>query len=103
GNLKEATTVRKAIALLRQAIGSSPEENTRTTKLESTRERMNDRIEVVMDKKISDVDWDELIHTEMVETVVEVEDLDLDCVHTEDRLHLHGVRVIQDMHKADQS
>ncbi|GJR90056.1 hypothetical protein Tco_0214067 [Tanacetum coccineum] len=37
GNLEEATTVRKAIALLRQAIGSSPGENTGTTKLESTR------------------------------------------------------------------
>ncbi|GJU71661.1 hypothetical protein Tco_1263066 [Tanacetum coccineum] len=37
GNLKEATVVRKAIALLRQAIRSSPGENTGTTKLESTR------------------------------------------------------------------
>ncbi|GKE00726.1 hypothetical protein Tco_1388709, partial [Tanacetum coccineum] len=37
--LDEATTVRKAIALLklRQAIGSSPRENTGTTKLESIR------------------------------------------------------------------
>ncbi|GJZ86382.1 hypothetical protein Tco_1117422 [Tanacetum coccineum] len=37
GNFEEATTVRKAITLLRQAIGSSPGENTGTTKLESTR------------------------------------------------------------------
>ncbi|GJX41335.1 hypothetical protein Tco_0256325 [Tanacetum coccineum] len=66
GNLEEATTVRKAIALLRQAIGSSPGENTGTAKLESTR-------------------------------------VDLDCVHAEDELHLHGVRVVQDMHEADQS
>ncbi|GKD05345.1 hypothetical protein Tco_1180319, partial [Tanacetum coccineum] len=28
--------------------------------------------------------------------------VDLDCVHTEDELHLHGVRVVQDMHEADQ-
>ncbi|GJR16603.1 hypothetical protein Tco_0799255 [Tanacetum coccineum] len=37
GNLEEATTVRKAIALLRHAIGSSPRENTGTAKLESIR------------------------------------------------------------------
>ncbi|GKA95738.1 hypothetical protein Tco_0817833, partial [Tanacetum coccineum] len=61
-------------------VTSSLGENTGTTKPESTRERMNDRIEVVMDKKISDVDWDELIHTEMVETVVEVEDC---CMKTD--------------------
>ncbi|GJX54664.1 hypothetical protein Tco_0283033 [Tanacetum coccineum] len=35
GNREEATAIRKAIALLRQAIGSSPRENTETTKLES--------------------------------------------------------------------
>nr|GEY74797.1 retrovirus-related Pol polyprotein from transposon TNT 1-94 [Tanacetum cinerariifolium] len=29
--------------------------------------------------------------------------VDLDCVHAEDGLHLHGVRVVQDTHKADQS
>ncbi|GJV78102.1 hypothetical protein Tco_1509686 [Tanacetum coccineum] len=29
--------------------------------------------------------------------------VDLDCVHAEDGLHLHGVRVVQDMHEADQS
>ncbi|GKG35540.1 hypothetical protein Tco_0440694, partial [Tanacetum coccineum] len=34
-NLEEATTVRKSIALLRQAIESSPEENTGTAKPES--------------------------------------------------------------------
>ncbi|GKD02477.1 hypothetical protein Tco_1177451, partial [Tanacetum coccineum] len=27
--------------------------------------------------------------------------VDLDCVHTEDELHLHEVRVVQDMHEAD--
>nr|GEZ42696.1 hypothetical protein [Tanacetum cinerariifolium] len=37
GNLEEATTVKKAITLLRQAIGSSPGENTKTAKPESTR------------------------------------------------------------------
>nr|GEZ36287.1 retrovirus-related Pol polyprotein from transposon TNT 1-94 [Tanacetum cinerariifolium] len=36
-NLKEATAIRKAIALLKQAIGSSPEENTGIAKLESIR------------------------------------------------------------------
>nr|GFA47712.1 hypothetical protein [Tanacetum cinerariifolium] len=36
GNLEEATAVRNAIALLRQAIRSSPGENTRTAKPEST-------------------------------------------------------------------
>ncbi|GKB68764.1 hypothetical protein Tco_0930176, partial [Tanacetum coccineum] len=36
-NHEEATTVRKDIALLRQAIRSSPGENTRTARLESTR------------------------------------------------------------------
>nr|GEZ18792.1 ribonuclease H-like domain-containing protein [Tanacetum cinerariifolium] len=36
-NLEEATAVRKAIALLRQEIGSSPGENTRITRPESTR------------------------------------------------------------------
>nr|GEU55613.1 hypothetical protein [Tanacetum cinerariifolium] len=36
GNLEEATVVVKAIALLRQAIGSSPAENTGTAKPEST-------------------------------------------------------------------
>ncbi|GJV22936.1 hypothetical protein Tco_1375631 [Tanacetum coccineum] len=30
--------------------------------------------EVVMDKLMSNVEWDELIHTEMVKTVVEFED-----------------------------
>ncbi|GJR34049.1 hypothetical protein Tco_1209733 [Tanacetum coccineum] len=29
--------------------------------------------------------------------------VDLDCVHAEDGLHLHGVRVVQDRHEADQS
>ncbi|GJT65847.1 hypothetical protein Tco_1017327 [Tanacetum coccineum] len=52
---------------------------------------------------MSNVEWDELIHIEMVETVVEAEDLDLDYVYAEDELHLHGVRVVQDMHEADQS
>ncbi|GKA93543.1 hypothetical protein Tco_0815529, partial [Tanacetum coccineum] len=37
GNLVEATIVRKAIALLRKAIGSSLRENTRTARLGSTR------------------------------------------------------------------
>nr|GEW50861.1 retrovirus-related Pol polyprotein from transposon TNT 1-94 [Tanacetum cinerariifolium] len=37
-NLEEATAVRKAIALLRQAIGSSPKEKTGTAKPGSTRE-----------------------------------------------------------------
>ncbi|GJU82710.1 hypothetical protein Tco_1285075 [Tanacetum coccineum] len=36
GNLEEDTAVKKAIALLRQEIGSSPGENTRTAKPEST-------------------------------------------------------------------
>nr|GEY51563.1 hypothetical protein [Tanacetum cinerariifolium] len=36
-NLKEAIAVRKAIALLRQAIGSSSRENTGTAKPESIR------------------------------------------------------------------
>ncbi|GKF77923.1 hypothetical protein Tco_0230393 [Tanacetum coccineum] len=66
GNLEEATTVRKAIALLRQAIGSSLGENTETARPECTR-------------------------------------VDLDSVHAEDELHLHGVHVVQDMHEADQS
>ncbi|GJY23614.1 hypothetical protein Tco_0397272 [Tanacetum coccineum] len=74
---------------------------------------------------MSNVEWDELIHIEIVETVLEAEDccmktnkcsfevvssadlqqmqVDLDCVHAEDGLHLHGVRVVQDMHEADQS
>nr|GFC29139.1 hypothetical protein [Tanacetum cinerariifolium] len=37
GNLEEVTAVRKAIALLRQAIRSSPREKTRTAKPKSTR------------------------------------------------------------------
>ncbi|GKD99191.1 putative reverse transcriptase domain-containing protein [Tanacetum coccineum] len=55
-----------------------------------------------MDKLMSNVEWDELIHTEMVETIVESDNLDLDCVHAEDGLRLHGVHVVQDMHEADQ-
>ncbi|GJU49182.1 hypothetical protein Tco_1218737 [Tanacetum coccineum] len=74
GNLKEATTVRKAITLLRQAIGSSPGENTKTVKLESTRGDLVIGCVVVMNKLMSSVDWDELIHIEMVKTVVESED-----------------------------
>nr|GEZ67632.1 hypothetical protein [Tanacetum cinerariifolium] len=42
-NLEEATAIKKAIALLRQAIGSSPGENTGTSKLESIRESAQDR------------------------------------------------------------
>nr|GEU96498.1 hypothetical protein [Tanacetum cinerariifolium] len=56
-----------------------------------------------MDKQMSNVEWDELIHIEMVENVVEAKDYYLDCVHAEDGLHLHGVRVVQDMHEADES
>ncbi|GKB58979.1 hypothetical protein Tco_0915165 [Tanacetum coccineum] len=91
----DTTAVRKAITFLRQAIGSSPGEKTGIAKPESTR--------VMMDKLMSNVEWDELIHIEMVKTVVEAEDLDLDCVHAEDKLHLNGVRVVQDRHEADQS
>ncbi|GJY49627.1 hypothetical protein Tco_0439583, partial [Tanacetum coccineum] len=69
GNLEEATAVRKAIALLRQAIRSSPGENTGTAKPESIRGDL-----VVMEKLMINVDWDELNHIEMVKTVVEVED-----------------------------
>ncbi|GKE85852.1 hypothetical protein Tco_1559594, partial [Tanacetum coccineum] len=29
--------------------------------------------------------------------------VDIDCLHAEDELHLHRVRVVQDMHEADQS
>ncbi|GJU65060.1 hypothetical protein Tco_1246895 [Tanacetum coccineum] len=36
--------------------------------------------EVVMDKYMSNVEWDELIHIEMVETVVEAEDC---CMETD--------------------
>nr|GEV20101.1 hypothetical protein [Tanacetum cinerariifolium] len=68
GNLKEATTIRKAIALMRQAIRSSPEENTGTTKLESMRG------DSIIGCVVSNVDWDELIYIEMVKTIVEVED-----------------------------
>ncbi|GKB63009.1 hypothetical protein Tco_0919195, partial [Tanacetum coccineum] len=77
GNLEEAIAVRKAIALLRQEIGSSPRENTRTTKPESIR-----GASVIG----------------CVETRV-----DLDCVHAEDGLHLHGVRIVQDIHEAGQN
>ncbi|GJW38714.1 hypothetical protein Tco_0064559 [Tanacetum coccineum] len=66
-------------------------------------ELMNALIKVVKDKLMNNVEWDELMHTEMVKTVVESEDLDLDCVHAEDGLHLHGVRVVQDMYEADQN
>nr|GEY81281.1 hypothetical protein [Tanacetum cinerariifolium] len=90
GNLEEAKGVRKAIALLRQAIRSSLEEKTGTAKLESTRGDS-----VVMDKMMNNVEWDELIHIEMVKIVVEVED----CY----KLHLHGVHVVEDMHEADQN
>ncbi|GKD81212.1 hypothetical protein Tco_1348051 [Tanacetum coccineum] len=70
---------------------------------------------------MSNVELDELIHIEMIKTVVEVEDccmktdkcyievvssadlqqmqVDLDCLHAEDGLHLHGVCVVQDMHE----
>ncbi|GJR28784.1 hypothetical protein Tco_1105016 [Tanacetum coccineum] len=65
------------------------------TDMDMIMERMNDRIEVVMDKKMSNVDWNELIQTEMVKTVVEAED----CYG----LHLHGVRVVLDRHEAGQS
>ncbi|GJT71382.1 retrovirus-related pol polyprotein from transposon TNT 1-94 [Tanacetum coccineum] len=51
---------------------------------------------------MSNVEWDELIHIEMVKTIVEAEDY-LDCIHTEDGLHLHGVLVVKDMHESDQS
>nr|GEW48998.1 RNA-directed DNA polymerase, eukaryota [Tanacetum cinerariifolium] len=61
-NLEDATTVRKAISLVRQAIGSSPRENTEIARPESTKS----------------------------DSVIE------------DRLHLHGVFVVQDMHEADQ-
>ncbi|GJW75878.1 hypothetical protein Tco_0135248 [Tanacetum coccineum] len=86
GNLEEATAVRKAIVLLRQVIGSSPRKNIITAKPKSTRDEMNS------------AEWDELIHIEMVETVVEAED----CFHAEDRLHLHRVHVVQDKHEANQ-
>nr|GEV62368.1 hypothetical protein [Tanacetum cinerariifolium] len=45
--------------------------------------------------RMTNVEWDELVHIEMVETIAESED----CY---DGLHLHGVRVVQDMHEADQ-
>nr|GFA03545.1 hypothetical protein [Tanacetum cinerariifolium] len=50
---------------------------------------------VVMDELMSNVDWDDLKHMEMVKAFVEVKD----CYG----LHLHGVRVVQDRHEADQS
>ncbi|GJS84171.1 hypothetical protein Tco_0750712 [Tanacetum coccineum] len=78
-----------------------------------------------MDKLMSNVEWDELIYTEMVKIVVESKDcymktdkclsevvssadllqlqVDLDCVYAKGRLHLHGVRVVQDIHEADQN
>ncbi|GKF44891.1 hypothetical protein Tco_0131443, partial [Tanacetum coccineum] len=77
GNLEEATSVRKAIALLRQAIRSSPRENIRTTQPESTRDGSSADLQQMQ--------------------------VDLDYAHAEDELHLHGVRVVQDMHEADQS
>nr|GEU78052.1 hypothetical protein [Tanacetum cinerariifolium] len=66
GNLEDTTTVRKAIALLRQAIRSSPGEKTgiKNPSLQ----------EVVMDKLMSNVEWDELINIEMVKIVFEVKD-----------------------------
>nr|GEX10125.1 hypothetical protein [Tanacetum cinerariifolium] len=81
GNLEEATVVRKAIALLRQAIGSSLREKTRTTKPES-------------------IKGDSVL---MSSADLLQKQVDLDCIHAEDRLHLHGVRVVQDRHEADQS
>nr|GEU52181.1 hypothetical protein [Tanacetum cinerariifolium] len=71
------------------------------------------------------VDSVELILVVMVKTVVEVEycrkrmdkccsemvssvdlqrmQVDLDCTHTSDGLHLYGVRVVQDMHEVNHS
>ncbi|GJR21520.1 hypothetical protein Tco_0970047 [Tanacetum coccineum] len=93
--VRKATAVRKAIAFLDKQLDHL---------LERIQEQQNlSPQEVVMDKLMSNVEWDELIHTEMVKTVVKSEDLDLDCVHAKDGLHLHGVHVVQDMHEANQS
>nr|GEX79971.1 integrase, catalytic region, zinc finger, CCHC-type, peptidase aspartic, catalytic [Tanacetum cinerariifolium] len=86
GNLEEATASKKAIALLRQAIGSSPRENTGTTKPESTR---GDSV-IGCDKVVSSADLQQM-------------QVDLDCVHAEHRLHLHVFPVVQDTHEADQT
>ncbi|GKD65267.1 hypothetical protein Tco_1307375, partial [Tanacetum coccineum] len=80
-----ATTIRKAIALLRQEIRSSPGENTETAKPESI--RGDSAMGYVV---VSSADLPQM-------------QVDLDCVHAEDKLHLHGVRVVQDRHEADQS
>ncbi|GJY00392.1 hypothetical protein Tco_0357410 [Tanacetum coccineum] len=87
-----ATAVRKAIALLRQAIGSSlgEEEITGTQiKLESngvTRLGCVSNLSVV----VSSADLLQM-------------QVDLDCVHAKDELHFHRVHVVQDRYEADQS
>nr|GEV99313.1 hypothetical protein [Tanacetum cinerariifolium] len=53
-------------------------------------------VQKIIPNNVSNVDWEKLIHIEMVKTVVEVKD----CL---DGLHLHGVRVVYDRHEADQS
>nr|GEZ22598.1 hypothetical protein [Tanacetum cinerariifolium] len=74
-NLEEATDVREAIALLGQAIGSSPRENTRKTRPEFA--SGNSVIGCVGTDEMSNVEGDELVHIEkleMVKTVVEAKD-----------------------------
>nr|GEU49905.1 hypothetical protein [Tanacetum cinerariifolium] len=69
-----ATAVRKAITLLRQAIGSSLGENTGTARPEFA---SGNSVIGVMDKWMSNVEGDELVHIEkleMVKTIVEAED-----------------------------
>ncbi|GJU29223.1 zinc finger, CCHC-type containing protein [Tanacetum coccineum] len=68
--------------------------------------RFDDSFETNMDMM---VEWmTDCIKVVMDNEVVSCADLqqmqvDLDCVHAEDRLHLHVVHVVQDMHEADQS
>ncbi|GKG25123.1 hypothetical protein Tco_0395751, partial [Tanacetum coccineum] len=48
-----------------------------------------------------ETDMDMLV--ERMNDLIEVVMVDLDCVHAEDGLHLHGVHIVHDMHEADQS
>ncbi|GJY30650.1 hypothetical protein Tco_0414145 [Tanacetum coccineum] len=70
------------------------EENTRTTKPESTKELSS----IVLLYKTDNVEVKEVSSADL-----QLMQVDIEYVHAEDGLHLHGVRVVQDMHEADQS
>ncbi|GKA77951.1 phospholipase-like protein [Tanacetum coccineum] len=86
GNLEEATAIRKAISLLRQAIESSPRENTGTAKPEST------RVMLLVLGETMQVDRQGLLNA----TTVKVKDIWLgNALSLSDQGMQHGIRIKQ--------